>query len=131
MLATIPRDALGKPGALLDVRSMMVSHAGLVEGRQELGNGTPVPAVAELGPKVVVGIDDREARPLDAVLRHAQAAHGPVVDESQIAHGAPPGVARSPRGAARSLDAAGGQAADEPLLDDDEEDDHRHDGDQR
>ena len=89
VLATVPRDAFGKPGTLLHVEVDDGLHAGFVEGRQELGDGARVPAIAEGRPQVVVGVDDREARPLDAVLGQAQAAQRPVVDESHVVRDTP------------------------------------------
>ena len=57
----------------------------LVERREELGRRALRPPSAERGSEVVVGVDDREARPKDFVARDAEDRPRPVVGQADHA----------------------------------------------
>ena len=46
-------------------RSTIDAHAGLIQHVEQFGDGAFVPAAAELLAQVIVGVDNREAGPVD------------------------------------------------------------------
>src|SRR5262249_6907746 len=67
-LQPLIQDILAPAAVEVDIHA----HVGLVERVEQLGGRPLAPATAEVRAKVVVGVDDREARPLDRRRRHAQ-----------------------------------------------------------